>query len=159
MFYKKSKLTKYISVGQQFDSQALPPRYFPPPALWEGHHDVPKPAKKNNLISVSWVFPRASSDWSMRKTPQLGVIQEASQWAWTTSFTCEGESTLLLMSSKWADPDLLFSGICWVFCLLKDKLTQEASNSTVTGHPFSTWDPQHLHSQTLVFCLWALVPF
>lgn len=159
MFYKKSKLTKTNSVGQQFDSQALPPRYFPLPALWEGHHDVPKPAKKNNLISVSWVFPGASSDWSMCKTPQLGVIQEASEWAWTTSFRCEGESTLLLMSSKWAELDLLFSGICWVFCLLKDKLTQEASNSTVTGDPFSTWDPQHLHSQIVVFCVWALVLF
>lgn len=153
MFYKKSKLTKSNSVGQQFDSQALPPRYFPPP--W----DTMMPAKKNNLISVSWVFPGASSDWSMRKTPQLGVIQEASQWAWTTSFTRERESTLLLMSSKWVELDLLFSGICWVFCLLKDKLTQEASNSTVTGDPFSTWDPQHLHSQTVVFCLWALVLF
>ncbi|KAK3532182.1 hypothetical protein QTP86_009254 [Hemibagrus guttatus] len=70
-----------------------------PPALPEGPRGVPRPAERHSLSSVSWVFPGASSQWGMPRTPLQGDVPEASKTdaraTSTARFRCGGAAALL----------------------------------------------------------------
>lgn len=60
-------MSRFRLQGQQ--PKSSPPSPKSPPPANQGDADIPRPAKRCNLLSMSWVYPGAYLWWDVPKTP------------------------------------------------------------------------------------------